>query len=166
MKKEGIGIIGCGNIGSILVDSVVASRIYPPSSVYVSDVRKEQTKKLKKTLRVVPADNRTIAEKANVIIIAVKPNKVKDVLSEISALLTPSTLLVSIAAGISIKSIESWTCGNPVPVIRVMPNIDIKVKAGILPYCPEDMGLNTVKQPRKSFRRLVWSLNFLKASLM
>jgi pyrroline-5-carboxylate reductase len=94
MKKEGLGIIGCGKMGAILADSVVSSGVYPSSSVYVSDVRKEQREKLKKTLGVIPADNRTIAEKSSVIILAVKPDKVKEVLTEIRGSLTSSTILI------------------------------------------------------------------------
>jgi len=133
--KKGIGIIGCGNMGSILVDAVISEGLYPPSLVYISDTRTEKTDKLKRALRVIPSDNRTIAENSEVVIIAVKPDKVKDIVTEIKGFLTPFTLLISIAAGLSTSKIEKFIGKKPVPVIRVMPNINVKVKAGIIAYC-------------------------------
>lgn len=135
MKEKGIGIIGCGNMGSILVDAVVSTNLYHPSTVYVSDIRKAQTDRLKKDFGVFPTDNRTIGKRADIIIIAVKPDKVKEVITEIRDTLTPSKVLISIAAGISIKKIEKLIGKKFVPVIRVMPNINVKVKAGIIAYC-------------------------------
>jgi len=133
--KKGIGIIGCGNMGSILAEAVVSAGLYPPSLVYISDIRKQQTDKLKRTLGVIPSDNRTIAENSGVVIIAVKPDKVKDVITEIKETLTPSSILISIAAGLSTSKIEKFIGKKRVPVIRVMPNINVKVKAGIIVYC-------------------------------
>lgn len=133
MKK--IGIIGCGNMGSILLDAVVSTGLYPPSCVYVSDVRKEQIGKLKKTFSVLSADNKTLTEKSDVVIIAVKPDKVKDVINEIKDTLTPSKVLISIAAGVSTAKIEKFIDKKFIPVIRVMPNINVKVKTGIIAYC-------------------------------
>lgn len=151
MKR--IGIIGCGKMGSILVDAVVSTGLYPSCRVYVSDIRKEQTDRLKRDFGVLPTDNRTIAEKTDVVIIAVKPDKVKDVISEIRDILTPGKVLISIAAGLSTKKIETFIA-NPIPVIRVMPNINVKVKAGIIAYCPGKYGRKYCKTVEEIFSPL------------
>lgn len=135
MAKKGIGVIGCGNMGSILVDAIVSNGIFPPSSIYISDVREKRLKKLEKEFGVIPLDSKTLTEKSEIVIIAVKPYDVKDVITEIKDNLFPSTTLISIAAGISTKKIEKYLSGKNIPVIRVMPNINVKVKAGIIPYC-------------------------------
>ncbi|MCX8082841.1 MAG: pyrroline-5-carboxylate reductase [bacterium] len=135
MKKKGIGIIGCGNMGSILIDAIVSTGLYPPSSVYVSDVRKQNVNKIKKKFGVLSSDNRNLTEKSDIIIIAVKPNNVKDVISEIKDILTPSKVIISIAAGLSTEKIEKIIGKKAIPIIRVMPNINVKVKAGIIAYC-------------------------------
>ncbi|HOL21878.1 MAG TPA: pyrroline-5-carboxylate reductase [bacterium] len=154
MKKKGIGIIGCGNMGSILVDAVVSGGLYPPSSVYVSDIRKEKLDGLKKDFGIFPADNRTIAEKAEIVIIAVKPDKVKEVITEIKDTLTPASILISIAAGLSTVKIEKFIGKKPIPVIRVMPNINVKVKAGIIVYCTGRYGGKHCKIAEKLFSPL------------
>ncbi|MCM8830171.1 MAG: NAD(P)-binding domain-containing protein, partial [Candidatus Omnitrophica bacterium] len=65
MKEKGIGIIGCGNMGSILVDAVISRGLYHPSDVYVSDIRKQQVNKLKKAFKVSSAEFRyeTLADR-------------------------------------------------------------------------------------------------------
>ncbi|MCM8761712.1 MAG: pyrroline-5-carboxylate reductase [Candidatus Omnitrophica bacterium] len=155
MKKNGgIGIIGCGNMGSILVDAVLSAGLYHPSTVYVSDIRKEQTDRLKNDFGVSSADNRTTAERSDVIIIAVKPDKVKDVITEIREALTPSKVLISIAAGVSTKKIEQFIRKMPVSVIRVMPNINVKVKSGIIVYCTGRYARKNCKIAEKIFSPL------------
>ncbi|MDD3726330.1 MAG: NAD(P)-binding domain-containing protein, partial [Candidatus Ratteibacteria bacterium] len=106
MAKKTIGIIGCGNMGSAIVDAILSTGTFHPSSVYISDVRKQQTDKLKKAFGVIPTDNKTLTERSDVVIIAVKPDRVRDVITGISDILSPSKLLISIAAGVSTKKIE------------------------------------------------------------
>jgi pyrroline-5-carboxylate reductase len=129
-----IGVIGCGNMGSVLINGLMESGLYPVSRIYISDVRKESLKRFKSYgLQVV--DNRRLSEGADVIIIAVKPNMVEVVLSEIKEFLTPKKVLISIAAGVSTGRIEGLLGDKKIPVIRVMPNVNVKVKSGLLAYC-------------------------------
>lgn len=129
MKKK-IGVIGCGNMGSVLAEGIISAERY---KVYVSDIRKE---KLKKTVKLgaQPACNTELAKNSDVIILAVKPDKVGETLEEIKDFLTPSKILLSIAAGISTSAIEKHI-GKKIPVVRLMPNVNVRVKAGLLPYC-------------------------------
>ncbi len=132
--KNKIGVIGCGNMGSVLVSGLLESGLCPPSSIYVADAKKAKLKSLKKSgVRIV--DNGKLADSADVIILAVKPAAVSEVISGIRNFLTPSKVIISIAAGVSTRKIESFLKGKKVPVIRVMPNVNAMVKAGILPYC-------------------------------
>jgi len=75
-----------------------------------------------------------LCEKSDIIIIAVKPNQVENILNEIKDNLSPNKLLISIAAGISTKKIEKFFKNLKIPVIRVMPNLPIKVRSGIIGY--------------------------------
>ncbi len=122
-------------MGSILVKGLLESGLYPASRIYISDTQKKKLKYFKRAgLQVV--DNRRLSENADVVIIAVKPDAVEEVVSEIKEFLTPSKVLVSIAAGISTARIEKILLKKSVPVIRVMPNLNVRVRAGLLPYCP------------------------------
>jgi len=121
-------------MGSVLAEGIISAGLCAPARVYVSDIRKEKLARLKR-LGARPAGNRELARDADVIIIAVKPDRVRETLDEIKNLLVPSKILISIAAGISTADIEKHLHGKKIPVIRVMPNVNVKVKAGLLPYC-------------------------------
>jgi pyrroline-5-carboxylate reductase len=68
------------------------------------------------------ADNSSAAHVADILVLAVKPQVMQCAVEDIAEnLLQRQPLVVSIAAGIPIASIESWA-GSPLPLIRVMPN--------------------------------------------
>ncbi len=151
--KKRIGVIGCGNMGSVLVNGLIESGICPASSIYVSDVSKKKLKSIRKTgVRVV--DNNRLAKSADVIILAVKPASVGEAISGIGEYLNPSKVLISIAAGIPTSRIEKFIGKKAVPVIRVMPNVNAKVKAGILAYCPGKYAAGYGKLVEKLFAPL------------
>lgn len=74
-------------------------------------------------------DNKAIITQADVVIIAVKPAQVADVLKEINTFIPSSSVLVSIAAGISLNTLQTL-CPNNQAIIRCMPNTPIAVNEG------------------------------------
>lgn len=80
------------------------------------------------------SSNREAAAGADVILLAVKPAVVPAVLREIAPDLSPSRLVVSIAAGVRLSQIEELLPGG-VPVVRVMPNAAVQVGAGAAALC-------------------------------
>ena len=104
-----IGIIGAGNMGM-----AIASRI--KDRVLLSDKNKRIS------------DNVTVAKRSNIIILAVKPQDMAEVLKEIKPYVKEK-LMISIAAGVTTSSIEKAL--GKVRVIRVMPNMPAMVGKGI-----------------------------------
>jgi len=131
---QNIGFIGCGNMGTSLLEAVVASEVFPPSCIYVADTKKERLDAISR-LHLNQVDNISLVKNCGVIILAVKPADIPDVITEIKDFIDGSKILISIAAGISTQTIETLLADVPVPVIRVMPNLNVRVKAGLLPYC-------------------------------
>lgn len=84
-------------------------------------------------LRVVPAASWAVAEVDDVVI-AVKPTDVAAALESARAVLGPATLLVSIAAGVTIEAIELLAPGHP--VVRAMPNMPALVGQGAAALAP------------------------------
>lgn len=119
MKK--IGIIGYGNMGS-----AIAERIKDKYDVTVFDKDRNKTKGLKGIK--VAANIPDLAKNADVIILAVKPQDFDIVLNEIKDL-TKNKLIISIAAGITTRYIEKIIVNSR--VIRTMPNLPVRVGAGI-----------------------------------
>jgi len=123
-----IGIIGAGQIGSAIARVLAETGRY---RVVASRRRVEKVKDLERLGVKLTRMNREVAEESDVIFISVKPYKVPEVLSEISDLLRDK-LLISVAAAISISKLEKLA--PEARVVRAMPNIALRVKAGFIAY--------------------------------
>lgn len=117
-----VGFIGCGKMASAIIKGVLDSGFLSSQQIAASEVNEEFAKKQEEKLGIkIFTDNKIVAQKSDVIFLATKPNYIKNVLEEIKPELTKDKLVVSIAAGISTKTIENTT-GEEIAVIRVMPN--------------------------------------------
>ncbi|MCD6260214.1 MAG: pyrroline-5-carboxylate reductase [Thaumarchaeota archaeon] len=123
-----IGVIGAGQIGSAIARVLAETGKY---RVVASRRRVEKVKDLERLGVKLTRVNREVAEESDVIFISVKPYKVPEVLNEVSDLLR-GKLLISVAAAISISKLEKLA--PEAKVVRAMPNIALKVKAGFIAY--------------------------------
>jgi len=74
------------------------------------------------------------------VVLCVKPQMMKAVLSEVRPALAPGKCLISIAAGVTMARLAEWS-GHVCPVVRVMPNTPALVGGGVSAVCLEDPGL-------------------------
>ena len=131
VASKTIGFIGGGNMGEALIKGLLQSGRFDANRIRVSDISQDRLNHLRDTYQVsISADNGELAEASDVIVLAVKPQQVGDVLAETHASLEHLPLLISIAAGVPIVSLEQ-KLGKQVPVIRVMPNAPALVLAGV-----------------------------------
>lgn len=133
MNKESkkVGFIGCGKMATAIIKGVLDSGFLNPSNIIASEINVEIAQKKKEELKMeVFTDNKIIAKNSDIIFLATKPNFIKDVLNEIKEDLAGGKIVVSIAAGISTKTIED-EIGKEIPVIRVMPNAPALIKEGM-----------------------------------
>lgn len=125
-----LGFIGCGKMAKAIINGCLSADFVNNEDILASVRTPESAQNSQKELNIqVLTDNKKIVDFANIIFIATKPNQVEGVLQEIQEKLTNEKLIISLAAGISIKKIEQYT--NLSPVIRVMPNTPVLVKEGI-----------------------------------
>lgn len=128
-----LACIGAGNMAEALVKGLLRAGL-SPAQVTVTDVRHERLDYFRSAYGVQAApDNRAAAKAADVILLAVKPQQMNDVLAELAGA-TERALFVSIAAGIPTARIER-ALGAPARVVRVMPNTPALVGAGISALC-------------------------------
>ncbi|WP_392551268.1 pyrroline-5-carboxylate reductase [Orbus wheelerorum] len=134
--EQRIGFIGLGNMGSAILQGILASDTILPSKLYVYDISSEATDSLKQQFAInVSETAKDVAREADIVFIAVKPNNVHEVLVEIQKELKKSTVVVSIAAGITLKAIET-VIGYEQKVIRVMPNTPALVNSAMCSITP------------------------------
>lgn len=124
-----IGFIGAGNMAQALIDGIIQAGKFAPSNIMISDISGDRLIWLAKRYGVVAVSNNTvIAQKADIIVLSVKPQVMGGVLEEIKSSIKDDSVIISIAAGITIDSI-SKVLGN-VQTIRVMPNTPSLVSEG------------------------------------
>ena len=123
-----IGIIGAGNMGGALIKGLGFD---PKNKIIASDVSKDRLEFLKKNYRIQIANsNIALAEISDIIILAVKPKQIDDVLSQIKPVVGSGKLIISVAAGITTKRIEQ-KIKKEVAVIRAMPNMPALIGKGV-----------------------------------
>lgn len=131
-----LAILGAGKLGQTLIKGLVESGQCKARDIFATTKHRETSDAVKKlhgvrtTLR-----NADAAEKADLIVISVKPQSMKDVLAEIRPAVTESKLVISTAASVSTAYIENLL-GKPVPVVRTMPNTPCLLRAGMTGIAP------------------------------
>ncbi|MCL0052378.1 pyrroline-5-carboxylate reductase [Peptococcaceae bacterium] len=126
-----IGFLGGGVMAEALITGIIKSGLLSADKIFVSDINYERLNTLKRKIGIqVVNSNAEILKKAELLIIAVKPHAVDQVLNDIKDEITPSHEIISIAAGIKTSYIESHL-NKKVPVIRVMPNTPCLVRSGV-----------------------------------
>ena len=150
-----IGFIGAGNMGSAIVKGMISSGNFASGDIIVCDKNQDSLGKLSETGVTTDTDNKT-ALKADVIVLAVKPNILSMVIDEIED--TENKIFISIAAGKKVSSLEDMF-GKSVKLIRVMPNTPAKVNSGMAVLCPnKNMTEEDVKIVEKIFNSVGESL--------
>lgn len=130
MKTRTIGFIGGGNMATSLMSGLIASG-HSPQQLWVSDTAQAALQAHRDRLNVnISADNATVVAEADVVVLAVKPQILREVALQIApAVQSSKTLVVSIAAGISQSSLAKWL-GADVAIVRCMPNTPALVLSG------------------------------------
>lgn len=130
-----IGCLGAGAMAEAILGGLAGSGMVQPHQLCASDANPGRVLCLQEKLGLKAAhDNVDLVNRANVIILAVKPGVIADVLAEVGSYIKASQTVVSIAAGITTSVIEQYL-PEGVPVCRVMPNTPALVGAGASAIC-------------------------------
>ncbi|MBO3444339.1 pyrroline-5-carboxylate reductase [Clostridium sp. CCUG 7971] len=131
-----IGFIGAGNMASAMIGGIIKSNLVNSKDIIASAKSDKTLDKISKEFDInVSKDSREVAKISNIIIISVKPNIYDLVLNQINDLIDDSKIIVTIAAGKSIRSIEN-IIGNDKKIVMTMPNTPALVNEGMSAICP------------------------------
>lgn len=131
-----LGIIGAGKIGEAILKGVFAQGLFVPEDVILTVRTEKHRADLEARFGVRSVlDNRVAAAECDIIILAVKPKSVAEVVSHIAPVLNEGSLVISTAAGVVLDVIESRVPGH-VGVIRAMPNLAVSVGEGMTALSP------------------------------
>jgi pyrroline-5-carboxylate reductase len=129
LKKSQIAFIGAGNMANSLIHGLLAKAV-PAAQLYATDIDTEKLQALQQECGIQTGTGAEIAANADVIILAVKPQVMAAACEALSASIKkPQCLIISIAAGIPISSLETWL-GRERAIVRCMPNTPALVGEG------------------------------------
>lgn len=130
-----IGFIGLGNMADAMIAGMLRKDIVKPEDIIGSAKTEATREKMKAKYDIcVSSKNTDVAAQADILILAVKPQFMEDVISEIRDAVRLQTLIISIAAGKTLAWIEN-AFGKTVKLVRCMPNTPALVGEGCTGVC-------------------------------
>lgn len=131
LKTKRIGFVGGGNMAEALIAGLTSKKLLGPAQIHVSEPRAPRRRQLQKKYRVRGvSDNPSLARIVDVMILAVKPQVMPQVMAELAPHLQTKQLVISIAAGIDTTALKKGL-GADTHLIRAMPNTPALIGQGI-----------------------------------
>ena len=148
-----ISFIGAGNMASAIIGGMLDSG-FKAANIWVSAPDDNHLQSIRKQFGVsVTTDNRYCAEQADMVVLAVKPQVMASVCSDIAPVVQNTRpLMVSIAAGLEASTLDEWL-GGGLPLVRVMPNTPSLVGKGAAGLYANDQ----VKEKQKTMVESVFN---------
>ncbi|WP_097458864.1 pyrroline-5-carboxylate reductase [Mangrovitalea sediminis] len=125
-----ISFIGAGNMANSIIGGMVAQQ-FPAANIWVSSPEDKHLTAIRDQYGVNgTTDNRHCAKQADILILAVKPQVMRDICQEIAPVVQNTRpLIISIAAGLETDTLDQWLGGH-LPIVRCMPNTPALVGRG------------------------------------
>jgi pyrroline-5-carboxylate reductase len=152
MAKK-IAIIGGGNLGSAIAEGLLISKFSKASDLTITKRNISTLRSLADTGVEITDDNASAVKKADVILLAVKPFQVAEVLGSIKKVLSKNKVLISVVTGVTITEMESIV-GKEITLFRAMPNTAIAIQDSMTCICTKDAGSADIKFVHDLFSRL------------
>lgn len=152
MSKR-IAIIGGGNLGSAIAEGLLKSKFNKASEIIVTKRHIDTLGRLKEKGVIITDNNNDAVKKSDVVILAVKPFQVTDVLRQIKSDLDKSKIFISVVTGVLISDMES-VIDNKIPMFRAMPNTAIAIQQSMTCICNTNAKPADIKYVNELFKNL------------
>jgi pyrroline-5-carboxylate reductase len=135
IAKLKIAVLGAGKMGGILLQAFLKDKLFTKDRIFATVAHETRAKFLAGQWGIeVSTDNLAAVERADLILLGVKPFQIPDLITRIHPALTPKKTILSIAASVTTHAIEE-AAEIEIPVIRAMPNTPSQVGAGMTALC-------------------------------
>ena len=125
-----IAFVGGGNMGETMLSAILDKSLTTPESVSVSDISQSRRQHLRQKYAVaVTSDNRLAIDRRDVVVLAVKPQNLAEVMTELGGQFKPPQLVLSIIAGATVNTLSQGL--NHRYVVRAMPNTPAQIGEGM-----------------------------------
>jgi pyrroline-5-carboxylate reductase len=151
MKR--IAIIGGGNLGSAIAEGLLKSKFNKASEIIVTKRNTTTLRSLKEKGVIITDDNTEAVKKSDVVILAVKPFQVADLLKQIKNELDKNKIFISVVTGVTISEMEQ-VIEKTIPIFRAMPNTAIAIQQSMTCICSINTKSADVKYVNDLFKNL------------
>lgn len=151
LQQTKISFLGAGNMATSLIAGLIADGC-DSANIFAADPSQEQRESLGARFSIHTSDNNTdVARQGNVLVLAVKPQVMHEVATQIAEQVQQTKpLVISIAAGVREMDIQKWLGGN-IAIVRTMPNTPAMVQSGATALYPNKV----VKQSQKDLAETI-----------
>lgn len=154
MKNLRIAIIGGGNLGAAIAEGLVKSAFVSPQQITVTRRNLQAIQHLKTSGVNTTSDNASAIRTSEVIIVALKPYNVKEVLGGLKEYFdTSKHIVISVVTGIFLKDLAS-IIDHGIPIFRAMPNTAIAIQEAVTCLCHQGATEEQVKYVTELFNQL------------
>jgi pyrroline-5-carboxylate reductase len=138
MNKK-IAIIGGGNLGVSIAEGLIKSNFVLPEHIILTKRNIATLTDIESKGVLVTSDNNEAVKYADLVILAVKPFQIKEVVLGIKdELNSQKNVVVSVVTGVLIKDMQEWV-GNTMPIVRAMPNTAIAIQESMTCICSKNI---------------------------
>lgn len=159
MSGKKIAIIGGGNLGSAIAKGLLKSGFSKAADITVTKRNTATLKDLKDQGVRIESDNAHAISQADVVVVALKPYNVKEVLSELrTSFDAKKQVLISVVTGVFLDDLEKITLPG-LPIFRAMPNTAIAIQESITCICGRNATEEQTQYVKEMFDQLGVSVN-------
>jgi pyrroline-5-carboxylate reductase len=138
LKTRKVGFIGAGHMGQAMMKALVDTKTISPGNLFATNRSSGKLKKVEEQYGVKPlTTNEELVETCDIIVLAVKPQDLAEVLEPIASSFNESHLVVSLAAGFTLKSLQRLL-PSVKGLARAMPNTAALIQKSVVGYCLAD----------------------------
>ncbi len=136
-----LACIGCGAMGSAILKGLA----HGPLRLLAHDKTPAKVQSLAPEGVEWAKSQEEAAKQADYLLLAVKPHHIVPLLETIKPVLRAEQIIISIAAAVDMATLKAAVSGA-CPVVRLMPNLPVKVGKGVLPFCVEDLPADLARE--------------------
>ena len=134
-----LGFIGTGNMASAIMGGIIKNNVIPAEEIIGADLFAPGRERVQKEygINVTADNNKEVAQKAETIILSVKPQFYESVIADIKDVVTDKQIIITIAPGKTLAWLAEQF-GKDVKIVRTMPNTPAMVGEGMTAVCPNE----------------------------
>ena len=133
-----LGFIGCGNMGSAMMNGMISSKVIDSNQLWVADHHEANFKKIESLKAHTTTDNKEVVKQSDILVLSIKPYMYASVIAQVKDCFKKDVIVVAIAAGKTIAQLKEM-CGNDIKIIRAMPNTPSMVQEGMSAICTDSL---------------------------